>query len=193
MNRFARSLESNSDAMGLFDTMKEMYQFIKDDSKFRLTPSQVTVTNDNHHIVDEKYPDIAEFRKKYKMSNFMLILEFHNVKFYQKMPHSHNIEGTTGSIFWPLIFSEYAATSFYLPPEETIVDLHVPGTYFKLKECNWNQPEEVIQLRCPSIFHMNHFHKPTILSDHSDNSKRVICNWEAAAGISFEDLTKELL
>jgi hypothetical protein len=37
MNRFARSLESNSDAMGLFDTMKEMYQFIKDDAKFRLT------------------------------------------------------------------------------------------------------------------------------------------------------------
>jgi len=192
MSRFVKSLENNKDAIEVFDTIKEMYYFIKDWEGFRASKSQFTVTDDNHHIVDQEFPLIAEFREKYKMSNFMLVMEYSNPNFYTTKPHSHNIENTTGSIFWPIVYSKYAATSFYLPPEETIVDRNVKGANFKLKESNWDKPEETVQLQYPTVFHMNHFHRPVALEDHADNAKRVVCNWEAKSGVSYEELSELL-
>ena len=189
MSRFVKSLQHNQDAIDTFEQIKQMYDFIKDQKEYRLTASQLTVTDDNYHIVDKEFPLIAEFRKKYKMSNFMLIIEL-TESWYQALPHSHNIKDTTGSIFWPIVYSDYAATGFYLPPEETIINRNVPGTYFKLTECKWDEPAEIVKLKHPTVFHMNHFHKPIALKDHPDNANRVVCNWEAATGVSFEELSE---
>lgn len=183
----------SSDINNIWLDIKNIYEYIRTENIFRVAPEVLQVTDSNYDAVTELFPDIEKFRVKYNMSKFILFLEFNESDgevVYEQNPHSHNTK-TSGSIFFPIIHSEYTRTNFYEPPEDKILTCSFDDErYHTILECDWHTPAASYDIKNPVVMNVNEFHQPVELIKRPKNKERVVCNWKA--NINFNELIYKL-
>lgn len=162
---------------------KSVFNFMLENVNFHSDPGTYMANKDNWHIIEEKFPLIAKFKKQFAMTNTMIFLEFDKPgESYSHRPHTHNTKTGTG-LFLTIKDSKGAGTAFYMPNQKNVDCVRYVldnGTIFEAEDCYNTEPVEVVQMTKPHVIALNAFHSPyEIVKDYPDNYKRVTMNWSS--------------
>lgn len=193
--KYWASLEGCKDVLDMTEYLKNVYNFIKEISKYR-TRDACFLVGSTFDEVALQFPLLEIFRLKYNLEKRMTFVEYKNRRVYTNLPHDH--ESISSNLLFILNYSPFAGTAFYLPTKDELIEipplklgLAVGDPPSKLRySCSLDVcPIELVGGNRPFVLRsdiLHHAYEYEIGAP--ENYSRVVASWDSKT--SFDQLKK---